>query len=961
MTSKKSLAKPLLYTFLTGLKGPAIAPAAINFIVISLLVLLEPLSTIARDMPSMDDKGGTIVQKASDLYIYYIYNIGDILSVFLLICVCITSLIAAVFSFKFITSKKTVNVYYSLGISRDKLFFGKYLSGALLMVLSIALPFLFSFISNIIFIGYSTELLAAVVFYMLSYSAVALVVFSVTAAAFSAVGTLFEASIFSAVTLAFPTIFFSCLQTLMRVFLNGSPFGASFFYTNSADDFYRASTEKLYWQFDYLNPLLFDYKALSKWAVMGVSRTNSGLGFNSSEVLSWYPSILRSLCWIGVSIAVMFIGTYIFQKRKAEICGFIGTNKILNSFATFTIGFFFLNVIIDSASEVLSTTLTLVIGFALFAVLYIVIELLLLRDFKAFVRGLYKLPVEMATAGIIIAVFMAGLFGYSSRMPDISDISKVAVSAVGTGTEYGYLSSGGYGNSLSASEDFSYNSILGLVDGFTSQNDVKAISDLHQRLITLGNVDVTPYTEKEVLGNERILPVTLQFVYTLKDGRTVMRSYDAATSDILKAFLELENTDLYKERLYKVFNEKLSDEISKATLYEAKDEAVLEYTKQAIRNGQNSISIVTQNGLSTLNLTLNMAEKAELARCLYKDLAKRTPAQKYFPAQNPLGIIDFKFMGYFSDSGPALPYATAPFVDSIVGTDIVSDEDSSSGSSDVSDNTQSSDDASATQKSPLKISPLSASASTNTTENSTQEPTTETTTEATQAASPVTDTTQTDLSEPDTKVPETTDPSSEPQNGEIGEVLDKAVKTYSTFTLRAYKTSKFNEALSIVLTHDMENTINFLKSKGLFEELEDKSDYTQAEIISTATYNSNHEYFNYGVNTVVRFFCGSFTKKPEQSKEEYIYSEFDQINKYTTSSPADVSEIFKASRFLYYNNSDSGYYVRFISKDGNSRVTMFVPYTMLEDSIAKKVKEFESSNSYFADGVIGGYGSKYVY
>lgn len=961
MTSKASSAKPLIYTFLTGLKGPGLAPAIINFIVITLMVVFEPLSTIIAKYPSMDEKGVTFVQKASDLYVYYIYNISDILSVFLLISVCITSLVAAVFSFKFITSKKTVNVYYSLGISRDRLFFGKYLSGALLMVLSIAVPFLLSFILNIIFIGFSMELLVTIAFYIISYSATALVVFSFTAAAFSAVGTLFEAGIFSAVGLAFPTIFFSCLQTLMRVFVNGSPFGSSFFYANSSDDFYRATSEKLIWRFDYLNPLFFDYKTLSQWAAMSIKdRTNPGLGLSSSDALIWFPSLLRALCWIGISVAVMFVGAYVFQKRKAEICGFIGTNKILNAFATFTTGFFFLNVVIDSA-KALSTSLMFIIGFAVFAVLYIIIEILLLRDFKAFLRGLYKLPIQMAVAGIIIALFVTGLFGYSSRIPDMSDISRVAVSTVGTGTEYGYLSSGGYGNSLSGSEDFTYTSILGLVDGFKSQSDIKTIQDLHQRLIALGNVNVTKYTDTDVL-DERILASTLQFVYTLKDGSTVMRSYDAATPDILKAFLELENTDLFKERLYRVFNERLSDEKQSASIYEATDGAVLEYTKELLRNEDNSISIISQNGLSLLELKLTMAEKAEFVRCIYKDLNKQTPAQKYFPTENPLGIIDFRLPGYFSDGGPAYPGSSEPTVSSKQESDssLVTDEPSSSTPDDTGstfDNEVSSSEPAMASKSPLKISPLSASVSTSdvTTEKSAQGITE---VEGTQAIAPVTDSTQTQPSEDTTELPgnaalEIQDKIIESEIFE--KELGKATKIFNNNTFGALKTSKYSEAISIILTDNMENTINFLKAKGLYEEITDKTVYAQAEIVSTVTYNSNHDYFHYSANTVNRLFCGSFSRKTEQTNNAYVYSEFDQINKYTTSSPADVAEIYKVSRFLYYNNSDTGFYVRFISEDEENTVTMFVPYIMMKDSIINKVKEFEASNSFFKEGQYGGY------
>lgn len=964
MTSKTSSAKPLLYTFTSGLKGPAIAPAIINLVIFTLITVVASLVNYVGTVNTNDEFGNIVIKEATELYKYYIYSNGDILSVFLLISVCIASLIAAVFSFKFITSKKTVNVYYSLGISRDKLYFGKYLSGAFLMVLSVAVPFLLSFAANIIFLGYSKELAFTVLFYILSYSATSLVVYSITAAAFSAVGTFFEAAVFSAVGLSFPTIFFSCLQTLMGAFVNGSPFGSAFTYANSEGySFYRITSEKLIWSFDFLNPLLFDYSSLSKWAVMDAhERKNPQLMFNISGDLPWYPSLLRAFCWIIVSLAVMFIGAYIFQKRKAEICGFIGTNKILNTFATFTAGFFFLNVVIALADGYISNVLALVIGFAVFAVLYIVLELVLLRDFKAFLRGLFKLPAEMAAAGIIVAVFMTGLFGYSSKIPAASEISKVAVTPVGITAEYGYLQAASYyGNALSGSEDFSYITSVGLVDGFKSQNDIKTVTALHEKLIELGNIDITPYEDTDVTDDDRIMAVTLQFVYTLKNGKTVMRNYDAASADVLKSFLELESTDLFKERLERVFNEKLSNEKSDKMLDTAQDEDIFEYVKQSLRNDDNTVSIVTQNCLSTLNLTLTMAEKAELERCIYKDLLKRSVDEKYFPKENPLGIIRFEYNGYFKQYGmdPGYQEATRPGQSSDGQS-----ESSESEASSESETRQPSSEQTGTSSSPaapangsLKISPLSAPVST----TDATEPSTE---KSTEAAVPVTDSTapgQTaEPSLPDTS--NTTDTTNNnvigEEDGEMaGEVLDKAVKISSQTVISPLLATRYDGIISIILTSDMENTISFLKSKGLYNELPDKSTYSSAEIVSVVNYNSAHPYFSYSANSVNRLFAGSYFVQETSNKDEnsyYYYSTFDEFNKYATSSKTEISEVFKVSRFLYYNQCDTGYYVRFISADKKDRIVMFVPYSAMPESIRNKVSEFEASNKLYSDNIYGG-------
>ncbi|HZK22056.1 MAG TPA: hypothetical protein VFC76_07275, partial [Oscillospiraceae bacterium] len=128
MTSKTSSSKPLLYTFFSGLKGPVLAPAIINSFIFIIFTLLEPLTHYIKDSSYTNESGELVVTKATEMFKYLVLSASDLTSVLLLVCVIATSIAAAVFSFNFITSKKTVNVYYSLGISRDKLYFGKYVS-----------------------------------------------------------------------------------------------------------------------------------------------------------------------------------------------------------------------------------------------------------------------------------------------------------------------------------------------------------------------------------------------------------------------------------------------------------------------------------------------------------------------------------------------------------------------------------------------------------------------------------------------------------------------------------------------------------------------------------------------------------------------------------------------------------------------------------------------------------------
>ena len=245
------------------------------------------------------------------------------------------------------------------------------------------------------------------------------------------------------------------------------------------------------------------------------------------------------------------------------------------------------------------------------------------------------------------------------------------------------------------------------------------ISALHEKLIKLGVVKLTDYnSDEDIPENERVLGLTLQFVYTLKNGKTVMRSYNAATPDIVKSFLELEDTDSFNQRLKTIFNEKLSDKKPDKSIEDASGDDFLEYAKQVVRNEDKNITIITQNAAATLNLTFTMAEKAELARCLYMDLSKRTAEEKYFPKENPLGIINFSLPNYFPspnwlDMGETEPGFTS--------TTEPTTEDDSTTQSDTSQALDNQTSTTPTVNQPVKISPLSAPPQTDPSENTTTE------------------------------------------------------------------------------------------------------------------------------------------------------------------------------------------------------------------------------------------------
>ena len=86
----------------------------------------------------------------------------------------LSAIMTALGNFKFMHAKKTVNVYYSLGVKRSTLFAGTFAGCVATFVYSIFIPFLLCAAFNCYLFGNSLALWKAVAYYAFSFLAVSL-------------------------------------------------------------------------------------------------------------------------------------------------------------------------------------------------------------------------------------------------------------------------------------------------------------------------------------------------------------------------------------------------------------------------------------------------------------------------------------------------------------------------------------------------------------------------------------------------------------------------------------------------------------------------------------------------------------------------------------------------------------------------------------------------------------------
>ena len=464
---------------------------------------------------------------------------------FLLIAAAV---VLAVSIFRYMFSKKSVNVYYSLGMKRGEMFLSKYLAGAFLLTVSCVIPMLADVIGNITVFGSSKELWISAAYMTLCVIQMMLYAYSVTVLVCCCVGTILEAGFFGLVFIAFPIVAEYLVEVLFKTVLYGSPYG-EFDYSTY-----------IYGQGDYRHGYNF------------TTAQNNLLFFSSGRFAEYHelqrgmetvdykfenPDLFPILIMLAVTSAVSFVAYVFYKKRKTEIAGFLGSNSVVTGIGIFTVSAFVFSfvshhiVYLDYSNRYLSFLLALGSIF----IVYTVIEIISLRSIKLFFKKFRYITVHFAVMAAVIALFITGLFGYSTKLPDKTEIEKIAVST-GTGDIF-YGNSGSY-SMVNAFVDSYYRGItvdsglkteqgtLYLVDGYDSPEEIEYILDVHRKLIEMKKSDFSPEGRRKPHGERNVLTAT-RIIYTLKDGTEFDRLYTCSDDEINLMLSQLTKTESYKK------------------------------------------------------------------------------------------------------------------------------------------------------------------------------------------------------------------------------------------------------------------------------------------------------------------------------------------------------------------------------------------------------------------------------
>ncbi len=628
MTSPKSLQNNFGYAYKTGLRDNALI-AGLNAAFLSLFFAFVPIMTFFVNTTVYDRNNNLIQIDYKKEYAFMFAENMEMYRYFIIAVLIGVGILMGIATFRFITGKKTVNVYYSLGIKRTRLFTAKYLSGLTLIAASVVLPMLVSLIVNMVRLGTNRYMLLA--FFYLTFGMLSLTVFSYTLTAFvcSLVGTTFEGCLFTCILIVFPEIFFTCLQGLIASLVFGSAYGYGF----TAE--YRRET--LSQKFSNFNPLRYLSEGLFTFSTAMPDGRHKSYDTGSEEV--WHnPNFLPVIIWLLVSVIVFAFAMFFYERRKAEIGGFIGKNKPLNFIGVFLVGIFGFTLVFDLL-EKKSIALAIIVSAVVFAVIYAVLNIVLLRNMKLFVKNLYTLPVQLAIVALIFVFFATGYFGSANKIPEVSEIASAKITSV-------YSSYAEYGGGNYNYYFYDLTMPPGVPAGlYESEKDIEFVRSINKQIIDAGK------QKPHVMDDEYngVAPYEIRILYTLKDGSTVKRRYYGITEDILKQMQKEAETDYYKSFLKKLFKdenkkvEKPKTEENVSYYYGIDSETIEEYNRyryiETLRK-TDDVRLYNQTLLTETKLQLTPEQHQKLLDCLYNDLSNMPSSAVYDP-QDTLGMIAF--------------------------------------------------------------------------------------------------------------------------------------------------------------------------------------------------------------------------------------------------------------------------------------------------------------------------------
>lgn len=497
--------------------------------------------------------------------------------------------------FSFVQDKKETTIFFSLGITRRRLFLNRAAAGILLIFAGVALPMLASLGLNIQALGMYEGLVRNCLYLTAGITVTALVSFFLAAAAGFAAGTRTETFLYWAGLLSAPTVLSVGAGLLLEKLYWGNAWGVvDYSGTGSA---LPSLTERFFaWQ-----PLLFFRKEMEVH------------GQFVRPLSTAVPEPVSYSLLIGWLIFLVFLAAaawLLLKKRKAESAGVAGAGRILpelviglTGFLVFALSFAFLYDF--------QISLAIGLGAAAFAAVHLIWRKTFFTG-NSGKRSLKSVLGQGVLIGAVCCLFAGGFFGSAERFLEKGEISSAEVTYVG---DPAFL----YREASGSSTGRSYYIMSRLV--FTEPDSIEKVKELQKRFIEEGRL---PMSAGEAAA-DTVVPYDICFSYTGNDGKEHVWYYDRASYRQLEQMLSLE--------------EEPEAAAGQKALLTGNKETDTAWAGRAFENGE--IYLTDAYFSSTYQLTLTEEQREELLQTVASDRERMSLEERYFPEETARAVLMF--------------------------------------------------------------------------------------------------------------------------------------------------------------------------------------------------------------------------------------------------------------------------------------------------------------------------------
>ncbi len=516
----------------------------------------------------------------------------------------VLGLIAGIASFRFLHDKKETTIFFSLGITRLQLMRNRFVAGLVMLFAGIAVPMLVSMGLNLRALGPYTGLVRDTCYLTVGLSVTAFVAFLVAVAMSALAGTTAEALVYWCGAMSAPVGICFALNQLMDVLYWGNARGMTMY---GGSDAIRPGLME---QFSWLSPYTFFYEQLGTHAQYRRPA-------EADLVPALEPRVL--IGWCVVVVLLVLLCVVLIRRRKAEMAGIRGANRVLSEFLIAFTSFVVFAVVYTFLFSY-NSRVAIILGLAALFVVHLFWRRTLFSYPMKWWKQLVALAVSVAIAVVLCLVFFTGGFGSAERYVNSDRAVEASVSYVGSPSLLYEPASGS-----STGKGYYVTSQI----TFDDPDEVDLVKTMQQNFIDSGRRALA-LDESDFSGT--VIPYDVVFSYTDADGTEHIWYYDRASFAQLAELLSLEGTPAVKEETARLFEGTLDSE---STVW----------ASAAYQTG--SVYLMNEWCTKSYRLDLTEEQRRELLDALEADYTETSVEEFYFPTEETKAVLMFSQNGEY--------------------------------------------------------------------------------------------------------------------------------------------------------------------------------------------------------------------------------------------------------------------------------------------------------------------------